>query len=204
MAKLAINIVLLPPKEIMNLAKKINKKLIEKSASDVNFANNLAIPHISLCMGGIKEEDLPLFKNILSSIAEKFSPVQALAKNLSDDYISSTGEFIAGLTITRPDELQKLHEEIVRQCDPLFVNIGVTELHSSANTQASSAEHVNRFVKTDSFENYCPHISLGLGKIGPIHTDLPIKFTAKRLAICHLGNHCTCRQILFETKLKGK
>ena len=42
--------------------------------------------------------------------------------------------------------------------------------------------------------NYHPHISLKCRKAE--YKNFPIKFTASKLAICHLGNYCSCRKIL--------
>jgi len=39
-----------------------------------------------------------------------------------------------------------------------------------------------------------PHISVGYGEITGLPS--PIEFRATQLALCHLGNHCTCRKVL--------
>jgi hypothetical protein len=53
---------------------------------------------------------------------------------------------------------------------------------------------INGYFKNSSFENFKPHITTGFGKIDSV--VLPIYFNASKLAICHLGNFCTCRKIL--------
>ena len=40
----------------------------------------------------------------------------------------------------------------------------------------------------------------GIGALAP-GTSFPPRGAAPRLALCHLGNYCTCRKILFETPL---
>ncbi|MBT3538706.1 hypothetical protein HOF40_01690 [Candidatus Parcubacteria bacterium] len=59
---------------------------------------------------------------------------------------------------------------------------------------------VDNYITGSSLEKYWPHITLkGCDK--PKYNDLPKKFIANRIAICHLGDHCTCRKVLWETKL---
>lgn len=56
MTKIAIDIVLLPPEEIMNKAIEINQQLADDG---IKLNKKDCLPHISLCMGVISEEDLP-------------------------------------------------------------------------------------------------------------------------------------------------
>lgn len=45
-------------------------------------------------------------------------------------------------------------------------------------------------------EDFLPHITLGKGTLDAKAGET--SFTASRLALCHLGNHCTCRKVLGE------
>jgi len=58
---------------------------------------------------------------------------------------------------------------------------------------------VKGFAKTSVRENYRPHITLGVGK--PKQAIAPVQFTTSKLALCHLGNYCTCRDVLWSTSL---
>jgi hypothetical protein len=62
--------------------------------------------------------------------------------------------------------------------------------------------YIQNFTQNSSYKNFNPHITIGDG-IFERKLKLQIKFTASRLALCHLGNYCTCREILYETSLKG-
>ena len=50
-------------------------------------------------------------------------------------------------------------------------------------------------------ENCLPHITIGYGELS--HFLFPEEFTASKLALCHLGNHCTCRRVLASFALPG-
>ena len=56
------------------------------------------------------------------------------------------------------------------------------------------------YPEKSSFENFFPHITIGYGEIN--NFSFPIIFSVSKLALCHLGNHCTCRKILASTNLK--
>ena len=53
---------------------------------------------------------------------------------------------------------------------------------------------IKNFSTESSFEKFFPHITIGFGATKAL--DLPIEFAPVRLAMCHLGNHCTCKKIL--------
>ena len=197
MAKLAIDIVLLPSEEVMKLAKDMNKTL----DGQIDFVTGNCIPHITLCMGGVKKEDLPKVSKILEEISKELAPMD-LTIVATEHYIGRSNSYKStGLTIANTRALQKLHEKIMRRCKALLVKVSAADMHPSANTKASSAAHANGFAESDSFEIFAPHISIGIGAAKSI--DARVNFTAKRLAVCHLGNWCTCREVLFETELRG-
>jgi hypothetical protein len=58
---------------------------------------------------------------------------------------------------------------------------------------------IKNYPEKSSFKRFNPHITLGYGHIDNV--SYPREFTAPRLALCHLGNHCTCRKILASTML---
>ena len=201
MGKLAIDIVLLPPEEIMKLAKVMNKKLLDKYDGEIDFVNEICIPHLTLCMGGIKKEDVPKLSNIVTEISKKFAPIN-LTITGNGTYISPDGSKGFGLMIKKDRTLYKLHEKILHRCEALFVKVTAEHVNPPGKIRASSIKHANKFVEMDGFELFNPHITLGVGETKSINER--VNFTAKRLAICHLGNWCTCRKILFETELRGK
>jgi hypothetical protein len=53
--------------------------------------------------------------------------------------------------------------------------------------------------KRSSFNDYSPHITLGISKLKGKAVD--INFTASKIAICHLGNYCTCRRMFHLVEL---
>ncbi len=71
MAKIAIDVVLLPSEEMMNKAIEINKELLKNNEDKIILDKEKCLPHISLCMGCIEEDKIPEIKNILDEGNEK-------------------------------------------------------------------------------------------------------------------------------------
>ena len=56
-------------------------------------------------------------------------------------------------------------------------------------------DYIKAFPTKSSFENYVPHITLGADSID-LETG-SFEFVSQELALCHLGNYCTCRKVLL-------
>jgi hypothetical protein len=53
---------------------------------------------------------------------------------------------------------------------------------------------IKNYPQKSAFENFFPHITIGYGQLDD--SPFTAEFTASKLALCHLGNHCTCRKVL--------
>jgi hypothetical protein len=67
---------------------------------------------------------------------------------------------------------------------------------------------IKSYPEKSSFERFSPHITIGYGEINdysfpPQGVLRTMKFAVSRLALCHLGNHCTCRRILASIEYKS-
>jgi hypothetical protein len=73
----------------------------------------------------------------------------------------------------------------------------------------STLAWIKNYPEKSSFEKFFPHITIGYGEINDYSFGFPqggvppIEFAVSKLALCHLGNHCTCRKILASAELKG-
>lgn len=198
--KKAIDIVLLPPAEITELAVKLNEPWVKRIDDEIELNKNTCLPHMTLAMGVMDDSQLNEVKNIMAEIATQVSALELkiIGVNVNEH---PDGKKMSGLEIERSPELQKLHEFVMDKLVPLFTYDDVTkEMFYSPPPVSSIPLHwTEGFVKTLVREKYWPHITLGLGV--PENTDFPINFTASRFALCHLGTYCTCREILAEYNL---
>ena len=72
-------------------------------------------------------------------------------------------------------------------------------LYEATDVQVGTIVYINSFLQNASYSNYSPHITVGNGTYQG--NNFPISFTFQTLAICQLGNHCTCSKILYAANL---
>ncbi|MDC4203762.1 MAG: 2'-5' RNA ligase family protein [Candidatus Manganitrophus sp.] len=198
--KLAVDIVLLPSEEIMDAALQMNQELLLRFEKKIALDRSHALPHLSLAMGALKEEDLPAAANFLEEIASYFPPIPLIFTGIDAGPIA-TGETVAVWKVDPTAVLQSLHETVFNRLSPLLAHDATAEdFIDFPDVATASVDWVNRYPEAAAFERFSPHITLGIGALVP-GTSFPPRGAAPRLALCRLGNYCTCRKILFETPL---
>jgi 2'-5' RNA ligase len=206
MAKIAVDVVLLPSEDMTNKAIEANRELLKKHLDKIVLDKENCLPHISLVMGCIDESDITDIEKILRVIAEKCSLGQLSVSNIPAG-TNSSDETVSVMQIENTETLQSLHEEVMQRLAPYFSYDVKAEMVLSPPTAGESTLlWIKNYREKSSFENFYPHITIGYGRLhdflsGSRAWALPIKFTASKLALCHLGNHCTCRKILASTEL---
>jgi 2'-5' RNA ligase len=199
MGRKAVDVVLLPDDAMTDKAIEANRELIKKSGEKIALNKQDCLPHISLAMGCIDEGDITSVGQVLKTIAEKTTLLELKVTGVQTT-TNSVGEKVSVLEVERTKELQSLHEEVMGQLGP-YLSYEVTRdmLYSSGEIRESTLLWIKNYRDKSGFANFFPHITIGYGQIenGPF----PIRFGASQLALCHLGNHCTCRKILLLTRL---
>ena len=194
MAKLAVDVALLLPQAIEEQAVILNAGL-----GGFKLSKEGCRPHITLAMAYIEEDDIPAIGKMLHDIAETHHALDL--KNMKPRSTPFGQGATVTLDIEKTWQLQALHEEAVRLLKQ-FRKDGAQASWADAEHEppsTASQEWVEHFAEQNAYEHYRPHITLGVGTTdADVHEE---KFTATRLALCHLGNYCTCKKILFETTL---
>lgn len=202
MTKIAIDIVLLPSPAVADMAIAINKGLNARVDNPkVVLGHDTAIPHISLCMGVIREEDTEKVAQIVKQIAQHFTPLQLEVTGTRVAH-PVEGETFSMWQISHTDAIQSLHEQIMQEVWPYvsYDDISADMYANPEQVEPISFYWVERYAKKyDDPASFHPHLSLGVGE-----ADQPsekISFTASALAVCQLGNYCTCRKVVSRTEL---
>lgn len=201
MAKIAVDAVLLPSEAMMKKTIEANKELLKKSDNKIVLDKKTCLPHISLAMGCIDEKDICEIEGILQTIASQchLPRLKVVAINIGTN---SVGEKVSVFQIENDETLQSLHEEVMRKLTPYFkYDVTVDMVLSPPRAEPSTLLWIKNYRNNAGFENFFPHITIGYGQINPLLS--PIDFTASKLALCHLGNNCTCRKILISAELKA-
>ena len=222
MAKIAVDVALLPSEEMMNKAIDANRELSKQYPEKIILvrtihepqllsreAGSIGLPHISLAMGCIDEKDIAEIEKVLESIAEQHSVGKLTAVGI---YVStnSVGEKVSSFQIERGETIQALHEQVMRILRPYFsYDVTAETVLTPPQVGESTLLWIKNYPEKSSFEKFFPHITLGYGQINNFSFDsreqwsFPMKFNTSKLTLCHLGNHCTCRKILASAELKS-
>jgi 2'-5' RNA ligase len=201
MKRLAINIVILPPDSVMDLALKWNAKLRENEPANIVLGKSQYLPHISIAMGCIRADQFAQIESTLQTIAAKHRVLEIHMPQIRIVNASSDRQIIA-FDVNLSEELNSLHETIVKAFRPLLTqDADESAINDSPPITSATLDWINHYIPRQSFDNFWPHITVGFGK--PTLEFQPVSFQGSRLAICHLGNHCTCKTILAETNLRS-
>jgi 2'-5' RNA ligase len=199
MAEIAVDVVLLPSEEMADKAIALNKELLKQYADKIVLDKENCLPHISLTMGCIEEIDIDEIDTILRTIAEETSLGQLNAVGIKTE-ANQAGEKVSVLEIEKTKALQSLHEEVMKRLSVYFSHdVRAEMVLSSARTSQSTLDWIKNYPEKSGFENFFPHITIGYGETGSF--SFQMKFEVSKLALCHLGNHCTCKVILASTNL---
>jgi 2'-5' RNA ligase len=201
MSKKAVDVVLLPDEAMTGKAIKANAELVRKFGKKIVLNKKNCLPHISLAMGCINDGDMAAIDKILRSITKGLSlgELTVLGVRVSEN---SAGEKVSAFEVGKTKELQTLHETVMGRLEPyLCGDVTVEEIYGDEAAE-TTLSWIRNYREKSSFANFFPHITIGYGE--PSNLPLfPIKFAASKLALCHLGNHCTCRNQLSFRVLGG-
>jgi 2'-5' RNA ligase len=201
MSTKAIDIVLLPETSTHASIIDLHQQLDNGEREQAISLGEICLPHLSLAMGGLQDEANKALFDIVEKIAKDFRVISLNFTHISQ-HQNSKGEQINSLEHASNTALYILHEKLIYQTRKLLaqrVNAHSFTGEDSINTD--SINWVNDYFTSQSLENFAPHITLGTGTFKDDFQGFTAAF--KRLAICHLGNYCTCRKILYQTELSG-
>jgi len=195
MALIAVDVALLPSDEMMDRAVEANRELLKQCPDKIVLDKESCLPHVSLAMGCIDEKDIGKIGDILQDVAESGSPGQLRVAGIQTG-TNADGEEVSVLQLKKTERLQWLHETVMRRLEPYFSHdVTADMVLSPPAADKATLLWIRDYPHKSSFERFSPHITLGYGRIDNI--PLPATFAAPRLALCHLGNHCTCKRVLF-------
>jgi hypothetical protein len=109
---------------------------------------------------------------------------------------------VSSWLIAKTSALQDLHEQALRRLAPFFT-YDATEsmLFGQGPAAPTTLAWIRDFPHKSSLAFFWPHITLGCGEAPGI--DRPAAFAVAALALCHMGNHCTCRKVLTSVQLQN-
>ena len=199
MSRYAVDIVILPPEPVMDLAIKWNNQLSIAHKQSIVLNKKDKFPHISLLMGCMSVPSLEKTVAILKEVTRSRAPMSLYISGLQ---FAGDSHPVAALDIALSEELADFQRVLIDALRPhITQDANEGDLFDPPPISASDLAWINRFIPEQCYERFWPHITLGHGR--SFEKQDPLTFRAIRIAVCHLGNHCTCREILTEAPLMG-
>ncbi|MBN2733464.1 MAG: hypothetical protein JXQ82_01205 [Methanomicrobiaceae archaeon] len=200
--KIAIDVVLLPPLNITDTALKINRMLVDLTNDySIVLDKKNCIPHISLAMGAVSVSDIDKLSEELQIAGEKYLPYEAKYKSYAA-VKTSENAVVSGIDLIKDEIIINLQDEI----KSILLRYNSKEITrdmiypDDENITDFTLDYSSAYLKNSTGDNFSPHITVGYGNIYDLESipAIPSAFECERIAICHLGNHCTCKKILWE------
>jgi len=199
MSRIAIDVVLLPDAAMTERAIALNKTLVGDETSEIVLGRETRLPHISLAMGCIDEADIDAIGSLLQGLALQ-QPVRQLRIAGIVTSTNSRGQKTSLLEVERTPALQALHESVMEKLRPFFRHEADAAAVCDDVVAETTLEWIRRYREKAAFARFGPHITIGYGRM-PDGPSFPFDFNVAKLALCHLGNHCTCRRVLTSVPL---
>lgn len=192
--KIAIDIVLLLPTEIVEKCISINSKL--DNSEYISFTDGYN-PHITLGMGCIFVKDLENLKNEVEKLSLD-------TQKLDLTILDFTGKSFFSFAIENNIKLTELHNSVMNILKQ-FSSYGDADFamfneSEKVKDDVGLVKWVSNFNTEHAFDLYDPHITLGKGE--KPNFDFPINFTASKIGLFHIGQRGTCKEKLAEFNLK--
>jgi len=199
MSKKAVDVVLLPDEVMTEKAIEVNAQLVERFGAEIVLDKEKCLPHISLAMGCIEDSDIGRIEIVLRSMAAGFPPGTLKTAGVAVN-TDARGQSVSVLVVAREKKLQLFHEEVMTALAE-YLDSSVTEdmIYPSGRIAGSTLLWIENYRAGSAFRKFLPHITLGYGRVDEF--SFPAEFYASKLALCHLGNHCTCRKVLTAVEL---
>jgi len=200
MNRIAVDIALLPDAAMTAEAIGANADLVERCGSEIVLDAKTCLPHVSLAMGAVEPSVIESVRKRLEGIAERH-PVGELVVTGVVTSLNVRGESVSAFAIAKTKAIQSLHEQVMDALEP-YGGYDVTEamIYGTEAVAQTTLAWIRNFREKAAFAAYFPHITIGYGTVEQ-EMRFPMRFTAPRLAVCHLGNHCTCCKILASVRL---
>lgn len=180
----AYDIVLIPPKEIIDQCIKINESIEDRK--NIDFRKHGQLPHITLLMGGFQEKEVTKIQDELSEIIENLDPIEITLTSIH------VGKFASGIEIEKSEALQNLHELIIERFSKYLRNeVNKEGVVGLPDVTEGTLRFINNYIDTSALENFDPHITIGDGVPKVNDSAFPMKFETKDLRVGRMGNYCT-------------
>lgn len=203
---LAIGVLLTVPDEIYQQSIQLNHEILKNTPDNITL-NAQHIPHITLLQCYVNENNLSKIEKELEGLYKWIEQHSLLADELQ--YTKDKSESFASIGIERSEALMTLHKKTIKLLKPYILTEGTQEAYvqnpNGTPIDVFTLAYVPKFVNDHSYENYNPHISLGVASTSLLdslaqHQFRDMKFQAKTIGIYQLGAFGTAQKRIWESE----
>ncbi|WP_190246192.1 2'-5' RNA ligase family protein [Gelidibacter gilvus] len=203
---LAIGVLLTVPEAIYQQSIKLNRAILENHPDNITL-NEQHIPHITLLHCYVQESDLSEIEQVLNGFYKTIEHDSLWADELQ--YSKAKTESFASIGIKRSRSLMALHENVIALLEPYILAEGSQQAYvqnvGGTPIDDFTLAYVPKFVSAHSYDNYNPHISLGVANTAILdslaqHHFRATKFKAKAIGIYQLGAFGTAQKRIWESE----
>tara|TARA_R110002012_G_scaffold39867_8_gene109974 strand:- start:6572 stop:7255 length:684 start_codon:yes stop_codon:yes gene_type:complete len=201
---IAIDVLLVPSEEMYAQSLELNS-LINESNPETIKLDEKHVPHITLLQCFIKEENVAEVNSVLEGLFDTVKNDSLKAESLF--YYKDEEESFAMIAVEKSEQLVQLHRKVIELVKPFIVKNGseksFVQNPDGSPIGESTLSYVPEFVEKHSFENFDPHISLGVAQTRLLdslakYVFKPINFKAQSLSVYQLGDHGTAQKLLWK------
>jgi hypothetical protein len=146
-------------------------------------------------MGCVEAGQIDVIGQTLAAVARD-CPVEELTISGIVTVLNARNQPNSLFAIAKTRTLQALHERVMDALEPHVSRDATAEMvYGDGQPAESTLAWIRDYRQKAAFAAFFPHITIGYGTVQERMT-FPIRFVAPTLALCHLGDHCTCREVL--------
>lgn len=194
MSRMAVDVALLPDERVCARAIAVNRDLVAQYGRHI-VLDDEHLPHISLAMGCIKTDDVEPVRRALAASARQCPTGELVITGIATT-LNARGQQVSSFLLAQTKTLQTLHERVMTEMQAHFsYDVTPEMIYGDEDVAETTLAWIRTYREKAAFRAFVPHITLGYGRVStPLTFPLPCAVSA--LAICRLGNHCTCRGVL--------
>ncbi|MCZ4318674.1 2'-5' RNA ligase family protein [Aequorivita viscosa] len=203
---IAVDVLLIPSEEMYAQSLQLNSFINKNNPETIKLDKN-HVPHITLLQCFINESDLPKVNKVLAGLFEDIKNHDLKAESLF--YYEENEASFSMIRIENSTPLMDIHKKSIALLKPFIVKNGsensfVPNPDGSAISE-STITYVPAFIEKYSYENFDPHISLGVAEVSLLDSLVaqvfkPIHFKATSVSLYQLGDHGTAQKLLWQSE----
>lgn len=202
---IAIDVLLTVPDDVYQHAIALNQSLLNDNPDNFQL-DDRHIPHITLLQAYVLESDLMTIQKELAPLYKTIQNDTLWANHLQ--YNKDKPRSFSSIGIEKNELLLALHKNVIARLQPYILADGNQEAYVQ-NPDGSPIDdftiaYVPKFISHYSYENFNPHISLGVAQTSVLdsldaHGFRAIKFRATSISVYQLGNFGTAQKQLWKS-----